>query len=113
MHNARETNDGIQRCAQFVAHVSQKGALGFIGFFRLSPGKHGLAVKLRIMHHRPHIGGDRAQKMRVCLSKQILLNGTLHTDHTHRFSADKDRHAQVRLRLNADQRGSNLNCFLT
>ena len=36
-HDAREADDGIERRAQFVTHVRQEGALGFVRLFRGRP----------------------------------------------------------------------------
>ena len=47
--DAGETNDGIERGSQFMAHIGQESALGGIGLFGGGPGLAGYGVKIGVM----------------------------------------------------------------
>ena len=52
LQNLRKTDDGVERCADFVAHVGQEGALGLVGGFGcfLGQGQLGGAGLLHAAH---------------------------------------------------------------
>ena len=90
----------VDRRRELSADLGQRGHL-------VGPATR-LLVELRVLDRDADIGGDRGEEAHVGLAETALVGGALHADDADRRLPRHDRHAEVRLRGDAETSRPNL-----